>query len=449
MKRSRSAMLISSRWAQVAVLTFLVGFVVLGYLAYSIYREQPPIPKRVVTTDGAVVFTYDDIMAGQHIFQKYGLMQLGSIFGHGAYLGPDFTAEYLHFAAGHMIAWYQAQGQSLAEARARTQDDLKANAYDAASDTLTFTAAQAEAFNRMSDYYKGWFGAPEQQKALARPSIPDSAETRRLTSYFAWAAWVASAHRPDKAYSYTNNWPAEPLAGNGPTADALLWSALSLVALLSGLGLVLFVSGRWDFLGWHRADEETDAQQLRFRAPELVKLTPAQRAMPWYFLVVAALFLLQGLLGGANAHYHVEPEGFYGWNLAKWFPYHLTRTWHLQLALFFVTTSFLAMGIFLAPMIAGREPKHQDKLAFGLFGALVIVVFGSLYGRSSQLCRCDYPKRSVVLAGNPGLGIPRPGKALADTAGGGIDLMGSDPRARALELSARRAYGQYALALSL
>jgi nitric oxide reductase subunit B len=107
--------------------------------------------------------------------------------------------------------------------------------------------------------------------------------------------------------------------------------------------------------------------------------------MPWYFLVVAGLFLLQGLLGGANAHYHVEPEGFYGLELARLLPYNLSRMWHVQLALFFVSAAFLAMGIFLAPMIAGREPKHQKPLALALFGALVLVVVGSLAGEAISL----------------------------------------------------------------
>ena len=81
-----------------------------------------------------------------------------------------------------------------------------------------------------------------------------------------------------------------------------------------------------------------------------------------------------------NAHYHVEPEGFYGAHLSNLLPYNLSRTWHLQLALFFVSTSFLAMGIFITPMIARREPKHQEKLAIGLFAAVVLVVLGSLLG---------------------------------------------------------------------
>jgi len=147
----------------------------------------------------------------------------------------------------------------------------------------------------------------------------------------------------------------------------------------------MFLFGRFNLLGWHRGEDEQPGRLIQFRPPEQVPLTPAQRATAWYFLVVAGLFLFQGLLGGANAHYHVEPGGFYGYNIASIFPYNLTRMWHVQLALFFVSASFLAMGIFIAPMIAGREPKHQAKLTITLFAALVVVVIGSLAGEAMSI----------------------------------------------------------------
>ncbi len=237
----------------------------------------------------------------------------------------------------------------------------------------------------LTDFYADYFAALPAQKGLKRPAIVDRGEVQRLTAYFCWASWAATATRPGADYSYTNNWPPEPMAGNRPTAEAFLWSVLSLIALLGGIGLMFFVIGRYDLLGWHRADEEEPAKDLRFRPPEEVRLAPAQRAMAWYFLVVAGLFLLQGLLGVANAHYHVEPGGFYGIDIGRWLPYNLSRMWHLQLALFFVTASFMAMGIFIAPMIAGREPKHQDKLAMALFGAVVVVVLGSLAGEAASI----------------------------------------------------------------
>jgi nitric oxide reductase subunit B len=385
-------MVISKWWFQVSILTFAIGFCVLGYLAYRIYNEHPPIPKKVVTQDGKVLFSGDDIMAGQHVFQKYGLMEYGTLFGHGAYLGPDFTAQYLHEAALAMLRFYSPNGEPTADTRARVEQEFKQNVYQPATGTLPYTAGQAHAFEQLVSFYRDYFTTTANQRGLKRPQISDPEEVRRLTAYFSWAAWVATAVRPGAGYSYTNNWPPEPMVGNHPTAEAFLWSVLSLIALLGGTGLLLFIIGRYNLLGWHRADEDLSMRNLRFRPPEEVRLAPGQRATAWYFLVVAGLFLLQGLLGGANAHFHVEPEGFYGLDVSSWLPYNLSRTWHLQLALFFVSASFLAMGIFITPMIAGYEPPHQDKLAIALFAAVVVIVVGSLAGEALSIK--DYIPRS-------------------------------------------------------
>src|SRR5690242_15119318 len=84
----RAPMSVSPIWLQASVLTFLIGFAVLGYLALRVYQDHPPIPGQVVAEDGAPLFTADDIRTGQELFLTYGLMEYGSIYGHGAYLGP-------------------------------------------------------------------------------------------------------------------------------------------------------------------------------------------------------------------------------------------------------------------------------------------------------------------------------------------------------------------------
>jgi nitric oxide reductase subunit B len=377
-RSSRSALSVSPAWLQVAILTFVVGFAILGYLAYRVYAEHPPVPRATVAPDGAVLFTRDDVFQGQLLFEKYGLMEYGTIFGHGAYLGPDFTADYIERAREAMLRDYDARGVSAAAAR--VVEDFKTNRWDATSDLLIYTPAQVLAFRQLENYYRHWFGPPEQQTGLRRPSIPAD-RTPALVAYFSWAAWVSTANRPGKAYSYTNNWPPAPGVGNTVTPDAVLWSAISLIALLAGIGATLFAFGRFKTLGW--PDDAPDAAHaIVFREPSEVRLTPGQRSTVWFFLVVAGLFLLQGLCGAANAHYHAEPSDFFGFDVAKWLPYQLTRTWHLQLALFFVATAYLAIGIFLAPMIAGKEPRHQSKLAAVLFVALVVVVLGSLAGEA-------------------------------------------------------------------
>ena len=367
-------LLVSKGWIQAIAIVMLCGFLILGMLAYRTYTDEPPIPLRVVDPSGQVIFTGTDITAGQEVFLRNGLMEYGSIFGHGAYLGPDFTADYLHRAALISIDHYG--GMSSEPAKQQTIVDFKTNRYDPATSVLTYSAAQAEAFEKLVDYYGEFFGTPTTKFGLRPSAITDPQQIRQLTAFFSWSAWTSAALRPRLDYSYTNNWPPEPLVGNHATADAIVWSVLSLIALLGGIGLLLAVFGRWNFLGWHGRED----QRVTFRPPDEVALTPAQRSCAWFFLVMALLFCMQALLGGATQHYRAEIANFFGFDLARVLPYNIARTWHLQLAIFWVSTSFLAAGIFLAPMITGREPRRQNWLSYGLLAALAIVVFGSLAG---------------------------------------------------------------------
>src|SRR5215203_4970265 len=370
----RRELLVSKGWVQAVALVVLFGFFVLGLLAYRAYSGQPPIPERVVDPSGRVVFTGQDVTAGQGVFLKNGLMQYGSIFGHGAYLGPDYTADYLRRSALAVRESYGGEGSD--RAAASTADTFKQNRYDPETQTLEYTAPQATAFKELWQYYGEFFGEPTTRNGLRPEAISDPEEIRQLTAYFAWTSWAASALRPGEDYTYTNNWPPEPLVENEPTANVVVWSVLSLIALLGGIGLLFAAFGRWNFLGWRGREQAT----LSFRAPGDVALTPAQRACAWFFLVMAALFLLQTLVGAASEHYRADLASFFGIDLAQVLPYNLIRTWHVQLAIFWVATSFLAAGIFLTPMIAGREPRGQHWLAFALLGALAVVVFGSLIG---------------------------------------------------------------------
>ncbi|NKZ05684.1 nitric-oxide reductase large subunit [Actinomadura latina] len=344
--------------------------VLMGFMTY---RSSPPIPERTVSTSGQTVYTRADVLAGQDVFLKNGLMEYGSIFGHGAYLGPDFTADYLNRSARLVERAYSGTG----DVTRRVQDDYRRNRYDPRTGTLTISPARAAAFSELTRHYAGFFASPEGKTGLRPRAITDPAEIRRLTSYFAWSAWAASAERPGEKYSYTNNWPPEPLVANAPTADTVVWSVISLVALIGGTGALFAAFGRWNWLGWHGRDQ----QELRFRAPQTVGLTSGQRATAGFFLVMALLFLVQTFAGAASEHYRADLGSFFGIPLDRWLPYNLFRTWHVQLALFWVSTSFLAAGIFLVPMITQRrDPKGQGVLAYVLLGALVVVVAGSLIG---------------------------------------------------------------------
>ncbi|MCT9933700.1 cbb3-type cytochrome c oxidase subunit I [Planotetraspora sp. A-T 1434] len=369
--KTRRSLLVSRHWIQAALLVAVFGFFVMGLLAFRTYTSHPPVPRLVVSDSGRELYTGSDVAQGQKIFLANGLMQYGSVLGHGGYLGPDYTADYLRRAATAALRAYGSSDQ----ARQRIRREFRANRYDPRSGVLRFTGAQADAFAALTEHYRVYFGDPRTDKGLRPRAITDPRLVHQLTAFFSWTAWIASAERPGKDYSYTNNWPAEPLVGNGPTAGNVVWSVVSLIALLVGIGALFGAVGRWGtYLGWKGRQSEA----ISFRSPDQVRLTPAQRVTAFFFLVVALLFLAQVLLGGATEHYRADLSGFFGIDIARVLPFNLARTWHLQLSLFWVVAAFLAAGIFLAPLIAGREPRGQKALAWTLLSALSVVAAGSL-----------------------------------------------------------------------
>jgi nitric oxide reductase subunit B len=366
---------IASGWFQGAILTFIIGFSILGALAYLAYSHQPPIPARTVTPDGQTLFTRDDIMSGMNVFQRYGIMEYGTVYGHGAYLGPDFTADYLHRTAGQLRSAYEQLPAGRLSAEERVIAELHRNTYDPVNDQLVWSLDRAKAHGAMVAYYQQMFRQPVSHGGAQAKWIQDSEQVRQLTAFFAWTAWTATADRPGTTSSYTNDWPPEPLAGNSVTAEAVTWSVISIIGLLGGIGVVLFFFGRYDWLGW--GDEQ---RAVQFRSVNDVALAPAQRAMIWFLLVASLLFVIQTFCGGLVAHYRAEPGNFFGFDISRILSYNVARTWHVQLAIFWVATSYLATGIFIVPMIAGRERRGQAPLAILLLVALAVVVFGSLIG---------------------------------------------------------------------
>lgn len=375
---------LSPWWRRSVALVFIIGMAVLIFISVNAYRQAPPIPQEVLDAGGETIFTGQDIETGQQVFLKYALMQNGSIWGHGSYLGPDFSARYLHelsLDAGQMIA-NRLFGKDLelldtsqrAAVNAQTALMLKENRYDPKTKTLLFSTAEKMSFQRQQHFWADYFIHPSGNSGLPSKYIDDPEEIRQLTAFFSWAAWASVADRPGKSYSYTNNFPYDPTVGNLLTSDAILWSALSVVMLLGGLALVLFIFGRFDYLGWKGGYLEANPLMRSGEATE------GQKAVVKYFVIVALLFLAQVLIGGALAHYRADPGDFYGIDLAQFLPSNILRTWHLQLALFWIATGYVAGGLLLASSLGQNEPRNQVTGINMLFWALFVLVVGSLLG---------------------------------------------------------------------
>lgn len=367
-----------------------VTFTLLGYFGAEVYRAAPPIPDQVVSANGEILMTEESILDGQTAWQSVGGMQLGSIWGHGAYQAPDWTADWLHreletwleIAAQEEYGqdWNSLSGQQQNALQYDLKTEYRTNTYDDATSTLHLSERRIAAIAETADYYSRLFSdAPELQStrsnyAMKENTLPSAERRERMTEFFFWTAWAAATERPNSDVTYTNNWPHEPLIDNKPSAENVVWSLISVVLLIAGVGGLIWA---WAFL--RKEDEEPEAPLKDPLAA--VGLTPSQKALGKYLLLVVGLFTFQVMLGGFTAHYTVEGQSFYGINTSEWFPYSLMRTWHIQAAMFWIATGFLAAGLFLAPIInGGKDPKFQKLGVDVLFWALVVVVAGSFIG---------------------------------------------------------------------
>jgi len=384
-------------WKHGLLLTVLIGFSVLLLGGFWIYKSTAPIPERVVTPTGTVLTTAANIKGGQAVYQKYGLMDYGSVLGHGAYLGEDFTASSLHLVTSYMRDFYaQKQGRpsydaldQAAQAAVAQQviADLKSNRYNATTSELKLTDAQVYAFTELRKHFRnlftqGNFDGGLNPNLISESHLPPAGrawvasgdQRDQIADFFFWTAWLAAVNRPGLGHTFTNNWPYDPAAGNTPTWASLWWSAASVTLLILMMAFILYVYNRYRL---QMEDAYTTFPNLNLDSRPV---TPSQVKTAKYFLVVVLLFLVQSLLGGLLAHYYVEGNGFYGIDIGSLLPFNVARGWHLQLAVFWIATSWLATGIFVAPAIGGQEPKAQGLLVDILFVALVIVVGGSLIG---------------------------------------------------------------------
>ncbi len=370
------------KWA--AILCFVVTLVILVAGGLATQDDLAPYPATVVGPDGETLFTKDDILAGQDVFQSHGLMDHGSVWGHGSQRGMEFSATTLHLISetlrkeiarkdyGKAFEKLDKLEQELVSVK--VVNEIRQNRYDAASDTLKLTKAETEALKNVREFWDKTFKDGEKRYGFLPDTISDAQDRQNIAHFFFWTAWVASTERPGEDYTYTNNWPADRSVGNVPTKATYLWTIGGLLSFLIVAGLFIFFVHHYGL--WYGPAKGVPLAEKLVEMP----LTPSQHKAAKFFLVVTLLFLAQTSFGGLLAHYTIHPASFYFQFVADWIPYSWAKTWHLQLAIFWIMTTWIASAVYIAPIIGGVEPRRQGLLVEILFVAVLVVAGGSLLG---------------------------------------------------------------------
>ena len=367
------------KWILLAV---AVGsFALFAWATVLTYERAAPQPDRYVTAGGTTIMTNDDIFAGKAGFQKADLMDYGSLYGMGSYFGQDYTAFALVRLAnlteenlaqarfGSALGSLSTEQQ--AAVRATMQQQLQG--VDLTRQEVTIPDALAGAIATLRgdlakslhtiDLTTGWTPAYSLSET----------EALQTADFLIYSALTTVARRPDTSWSWTENWPYQPEVGNTPTTNTFMWTWISFCFTFFAFGGVLFI-----YQYWLSGDDQGPMDPVlgTFRP-----LTPSQQKIGKYFLVVAAVLLLQVLAGTIMAHAYYDRRSFYGLELHNYLPFNFLRDVHIQAPIIWIGVGWIGAGLFLAPAIAGqREARGQAFLVDLLFWVTLIIVAGALIG---------------------------------------------------------------------
>jgi nitric oxide reductase subunit B len=361
----------------VAVLTFAL----MAWATVVTYITAPPQPDRFVTEKGDVLITNDDILQGKAGFQRADLMDFGSLYGMGSYFGQDYTAWTLlrlaHLTEDGLAgtrfgkAFGELDSQQQASVRTAMQEMLQG--VDLTLTQVTIPDALARAMVSLRGEIANSLGTADPVTGWMPAHSLDEGARSATADFLIYCALTTVARRPNVSWSWTENWPYEPVVGNAPTTNTFRWTWISFCFTFFAFGLVLFI---YEFWLSGPDDAPMDPVLAGFRP-----LTPSQRKVGKYFLVVAAVLLLQIAAGTIMAHAYYDRRSFYGVELQNILPFNFLRDVHIQAPIIWIGVSWIGAGLFLAPAIAGgREARGQGFLVDLLFWATVVIVAGALIG---------------------------------------------------------------------
>ncbi|GAB3666860.1 nitric-oxide reductase large subunit [Halopiger thermotolerans] len=366
---------------------FVVNLIVMGGGAWLSYANSPDIPDRIVGPDGEPVATSEDVRDGKEAFQENGLMNQGSILGRGSYYDTDYTANTLELKTEYMREYYaqhehdaayedlEASQQAAIDERVR--QELQSSNYDETQ--VEYSAAEAYAHEQVRQDYVERYHEGDRERGIPEGQIQSAEAAEDFADFALWTAWISHTDRPGSEASFTNDFPYSPAAGNDAGGPVMTWSVIAMVLLVSGAGIAIWL---------YQAIElpEPEAEGVSIPHPKEIDLTPSQLLSSRFVLIGALLFVAQTLLGGLLAHYYVERDDFFGLHeflgidILQYLPWSIVRTWHVDLGILWIATIWLGAGLFLAPLLTGREPRKQALYVKGLIGALLVVAVGALAG---------------------------------------------------------------------
>lgn len=381
-----SYLLNPKNWWVPLLIIFSVSIAGVSMIGIHTYTEAPPIPN-YVSEKGEIIIPGSEILNGQAVFQEYALMEYGSMFGDGANRGPDYTAEALHRMSEYMNDYYKSRLNTgdnseftVKGAQEQVRSEIKTNRYEKANNRVTLTESQITALSSLQEYYKNVFMNPKHSDSF-KPAgyINNEKEIKALTAFFFWGAWVCGTERPGEKYSYTHNWPFDPMAGNNPTSATILWSIIGSLGLILGLGIVMYYYGKLDQLEDSSYTSKAQAFMTRHEISEF-KPDKIQKSTYKFFYVAMLLFAIQVLSGILTVHDFVGFVNFFGYNISEYLPVTITRSWHVQLSLLWISACWIGASFFMMSLVSPQQPKGQIKLINSIFWITILLVGGSLTG---------------------------------------------------------------------
>ena len=237
------------------------------------------------------------------------------------------------FAAKDGKVYKDLSEEEQAKYQVQLRKELRTNTFNQETGVITFSPERAQVAKELAAYYtKLFMNDPSLDKtrshyAIPKNAIKDPARMQQMNAFFTWTTWVCSTNRPNDDVTYTNNWPYDPVIGNQPSTSLQMWSGFSVLMLLFGVGILVY---------YHASNkEEEESEHLPAEDPMRgMKPTPSMKATLKYIWIVSLLILVQMLAGVITAHYGVEGEGFFGIPLDMILPQAISRSWHVQLAIF-------------------------------------------------------------------------------------------------------------------